>query len=89
LTPPLAILGNYHTRKLKGENGDATTPDPESSWPGWRDARHGAMLPRPGRRHGAAPKGQFTVKIKSFQDFPSHRILWHMHETLNIDKNKN
>ena len=24
-----------------------------------------------------------------FQDFPSHRILWYMHETLNIDENKN
>ena len=28
-------------------------------------------------------------KPKSFQDFPSHRILWHMHETLNINENKN
>ena len=28
-------------------------------------------------------------KPKSFQDFPSHRILWHMHETLNIDEKKN
>jgi len=28
-------------------------------------------------------------KPKSFQDSPSHRILWHMHETLNIDENKN
>jgi len=28
-------------------------------------------------------------KPKSFQDFPSHRILRHIHEILNIDKNKN
>jgi len=27
-------------------------------------------------------------KPKSFQNFSSHRILWHMHETLSIDKNK-
>ena len=26
---------------------------------------------------------------KNFQDFPSHRILRHIHETLDIDKNKN
>ena len=26
---------------------------------------------------------------KSFEDFPSHRILRHMHEALNIDENKN
>jgi len=26
---------------------------------------------------------------KNFQDSPSHRILQHMHKTLNIDKNKN
>jgi hypothetical protein len=26
---------------------------------------------------------------KSFQDSPSHRILRHMHEALNIDENKN
>jgi len=30
---------------------------------------------------------QFTPKI--FQDFPSHQILWHMHEALNIEENKN
>ena len=28
-------------------------------------------------------------KPKSFQDSLLHRILWHMHETLNIDENKN
>jgi hypothetical protein len=28
-------------------------------------------------------------KPKSFQDSSSHRILWQMHETLNIDENKN
>jgi hypothetical protein len=28
-------------------------------------------------------------KPKSFQDSPSHRILRHMHEALNIDENKN
>ena len=28
-------------------------------------------------------------KLKIFQDSPSHRILRHMHETLNIVKNKN
>jgi len=27
--------------------------------------------------------------LKNFQDFPSHRILGHIHEALNIDKNKN
>jgi len=27
--------------------------------------------------------------LKSFQDFPSHRILRYMHEALNIDENKN
>ena len=26
---------------------------------------------------------------KNFQDFPSHRILYHMYEALNIDENKN
>ena len=38
-----------------------------------------------------ANKSLFTSprKIKTFQDFPSHRILWHMHGALNIDKNKN
>jgi len=30
-----------------------------------------------------------TRKPKNFQDFPSHRIFQHMHETLNIDENKN
>ena len=30
----------------------------------------------------------FTRNPKSFQDFPSHRILRHMHEALNIDKKK-
>ena len=28
-------------------------------------------------------------KAKSFQDSPSHRILRHMHEALNIDESKN
>jgi len=28
-------------------------------------------------------------KPKTFQNFPSHRILWHMHRALNVDKNKN
>ena len=28
-------------------------------------------------------------KAKGFQDSPSHRILWHMHEALNIDESKN
>jgi len=28
-------------------------------------------------------------KSKTFQDFPSHRILRHMHEAQNIDENKN
>ena len=28
-------------------------------------------------------------KPKCFQDSLSYRILWHMHETLNIDENKN
>jgi len=28
-------------------------------------------------------------KAKSFQDSPSHRILRHMHESLNIDESKN
>jgi len=28
-------------------------------------------------------------KAKSFQDSPSHRILWHIHEALNIDESKN
>jgi len=31
----------------------------------------------------------FLKKPKTFQDSPSHRILRHMHDTLNIDKNKN
>jgi len=30
-----------------------------------------------------------SQKPKSFQDFLSHRIFRHMHETLNIDENKN
>jgi hypothetical protein len=30
----------------------------------------------------------FTQKAKSFQDSPSHRILWYMHEALNIDESK-
>ena len=28
-------------------------------------------------------------KQKNFQDSPSHRILRHMHESLNIDERKN
>jgi hypothetical protein len=28
------------------------------------------------------------LKLKNFQNFSSHRILRHMHEALNIDKNK-
>jgi len=32
-------------------------------------------------------KALFTSK--NFQDSTSHRILWHMHGTLNIDKNNN
>jgi hypothetical protein len=27
--------------------------------------------------------------LQNFSDFPSHRIFRHMHEVLNIDKNKN
>ena len=30
----------------------------------------------------------FTQKSKTFQDSLSHRILWYMHEAVNIDKNK-
>jgi hypothetical protein len=29
------------------------------------------------------------LKLKNFQDFPSHQILLHLHIALNIDKNKN
>jgi len=29
------------------------------------------------------------LEIKKNQDSPSHQILWHMYETLNIDENKN
>jgi len=25
-------------------------------------------------------------KFKTFEDFPSHRMLWHVHGALNIDK---
>jgi len=32
---------------------------------------------------------RYTQKPKTLQDSPSHRILWHMHGALNIDKNKN
>ena len=28
-------------------------------------------------------------KVKSFQDSPSHQILRHIHEALNIDESKN
>jgi len=28
----------------------------------------------------------FQEKTQNFSKFPSHQILWHMHETLNIDK---
>ena len=31
----------------------------------------------------------FHRNPKSFQDSLPHRILWHMHEALNIDENKN
>jgi len=32
---------------------------------------------------------QALFSFQNFQDFSSHRILRHMHETLNIDENKN
>ena len=32
---------------------------------------------------------RYTQKLKALQDFPSHRILRHMHEALNIDKKDN
>jgi len=38
---------------------------------------------------GLGPCLVHSKKAKSFQDFPSHRILRHMHEILNIDENKN
>jgi len=31
----------------------------------------------------------FPKILQNFSDFPSHRIFRHMHEVLNIDKNKN
>jgi len=33
--------------------------------------------------------GRKAIQAKSFQDFQSHRILRHMHKTLNIDESKN
>ena len=40
---------------------------------------------------GEVDKALFSSprNTKSFQDSPSHRILRHMHEALNIDENKN
>jgi len=37
------------------------------------------------------PKALFSSpqKLKTFQDFPSRRILGHMHEALDIYENKN
>jgi len=32
---------------------------------------------------------RYTQKPKTLQDFPSHRILQHLHGTLNIDKKDN
>jgi len=32
---------------------------------------------------------RYTKKLKTLQDSTSHRILWHMHRTLNIDKKDN
>jgi len=48
--------------------------------------------PIPNILHGAfETRALFSSpqKPKSFQDSPSHRIFRHMHETLNIDENKN
>jgi len=38
---------------------------------------------------GGSGKLRRCLVSKSFQDFSSHRILRHMHETLNIDKKDN
>jgi len=32
---------------------------------------------------------RYTQKLKTLQNSPSHQILRHMHETLNIDKKDN
>jgi len=32
---------------------------------------------------------QNVMALQNFSDSPSHRIFRHMHEVLNIDKNKN
>jgi len=48
-------------------------------------------MDQPGLLGGGCTGALFSSpsKSKSFQDSPSHRILWHMYETLNIDENKN
>jgi len=38
---------------------------------------------------GASDLRSCLVHLKNFQDSLSHRILGHMHEVLDIDKNKN
>ena len=42
-------------------------------------------------RSGVCTKALFSSQkiLQSFSDSPSHRIFRHMHEVLNIDKNKN
>ena len=48
----------------------------------WRGV--GLILNRPTKALCSSPRNP-----KNFQNFTSHRILWHMHKALNIDENKN
>jgi len=43
------------------------------------------ILPEPPMQQSKA-LFSYTQNLKTFQDFSSHQILWHMHVALNIDK---
>ena len=48
-----------------------------------------AALPRRNAWRGRIQMHSSLRKPKNFQNSPSYRILYHMHEILNIDENKN
>jgi len=51
--------------------------------------RSGSSGPRPAEHAVARALFRSPWKPKNFQNSSSHRILWHMYKTLNINENKN
>jgi len=98
------VSGGDLAKKIIFENERAAWPHPRSTsergtGPRGHDgleatAGHGKPSGSGGRRPAGRPRQtkalfRYTPKPKILQDFSSHRILRHMHETLSIYKNNN